>query len=252
MLFRRPPPPISDVDWAHVQRDFAVVASLPESAQARLRVMAARFLHTKSIEPVQGLVLDHCDRAAIAALACVPVLDLDLSAYDGWQSVVVYPGGFLARGEEVDAAGVVHEFEEARIGEAWLAGPVILSFEDVTRSGALDGHNVIIHEMAHKLDMLDGDANGHPPLHPGMDNERWYQVFSAAFEHANARLEAGCEPAIDAYAVESPTEFFAVTSEYFFELPRVLEDAYPELYGLLEAYYRPHRTRRMGAATRRT
>ena len=166
-------------------------------------------------------------------------MHLGLDYYDGWHSVVVYPGGFLARGHEMDEAGVVHEYEEARSGEAWLAGPVILSLEDVAASGQLDGYNVVIHEMAHKLDMLNGDANGHPPLHAGMDSRVWYEAFSAAYAHSNRCLDAGQEPPLDDYAAQSPAEFFAVASEYFFELPDVLRDAYPDVYRQLAAFYRP-------------
>jgi Mlc titration factor MtfA (ptsG expression regulator) len=152
---------------------------------------------------------------------------------------VVYPAGFLARGRYVDEAGVVHEYAEDRAGEAWLQGPVILSFEDIRASRERDGHNVVLHEMAHKLDMLDGDANGRPPLHPGMDPKRWYEDFSAAFESLNRCLDAGEAPPINAYAAESPGEFFAVASEYFFELPQVLGAAYPAVHAQLEAFYHP-------------
>jgi len=239
MLFRKAAPAIGDADWRFVLRRFALVGALDEPRRARLRALAARFLAAKAIEPVQGLALDPAQRAAIAALACVPVLELGLDAYDGWRSVVVYPAGFLARGQDVDEAGVVHEYAEPRSGETWLAGPVVLSWEEVAMSGDLDGYNVVVHEMAHKLDMLDGDANGRPPLHTGMDPVRWYEAFSTAFADLEACLDAGREPPIDDYAAQSPDEFFAVASEYFFELPEVLAAAYPEVYEQLDAFYRP-------------
>ena len=217
---------------------FALLARYGAPDRSRLRALTARFLGTKSIEPVQGLALDAPSRTALAALACIPVLELGLDAYAGWTSVVVHPGGFMVRDREVDEAGVVHEFAQARSGEAWLRGPVVLSWEDVAASGQLDGYNVVIHEMAHKLDMLNGDANGFPPLHAGMDAISWHRDFTAAFDDLNRRLDAGEPTPIDDYAAHSPGECFAVMSEYFFELPRVLERAYPEVYRQLVAYYR--------------
>jgi Mlc titration factor MtfA (ptsG expression regulator) len=243
-VFRRRTPSISDDAWAQVRGGFGLVGELAAGDEARLRALAARFLGVKSIEPVQGLELDEAQCAAIAALACLPVLELGLDLYRGWTSVVVYPGGFVARGHDVDESGVVHEFAEPRSGESWLHGPVIVSFEDVLASAGLDGYNVVIHEMAHKLDMGNGAANGFPPLHSGMDARAWYEDFSAAFRDMNARLDAGLHVPIDAYAAESPAEFFAVTSEYFFEVPRVLARGYPAVFAQLVAYYRQDPRRR--------
>ena len=105
-------------------------------------------------------------------------------------------------------------------------------------SGCGDGYNVVIHEMAHKLDMLDGDANGRPPLHRGMDAVAWSRDFGAAFEDLNRRIEAGETPPIDDYAAEEPGEFFAVASECFFETPGALAAAYPAVYSHLRGFYR--------------
>ena len=92
--------------------------------------------------------------------------------------------------------------------------------------------------MAHKLDMLDGDANGRPPLHRGMNPEAWSRDFSAAFDDLNRRIETGETPPIDDYAAEEPGEFFAVASEWFFERPDALDAAYPAVYGHLRDFYR--------------
>ena len=243
--------PIRDDAWRAALDAFPVLAALEPTAAWRLRELCARFLHEKSIEPVQGLEMDAAAHAALAALACLPVLELGLGSYTGWTSMIVYPGGFMARGQDVDEAGVVHEFAEARSGEAWSDGPVILSWEDIAASGQLDGYNVVVHEMAHKLDMLNGDANGFPPLRPGMHAAAWHAALSDAFEDLNARLDADRDSSIDDYAAHSPGEFFAVVSEYFFELPQVLDAAYPRVYAQLAAYYGQDLLGRMAAHARR-
>ena len=229
---------IDEADWAAALGRLPILEPLDDGERDRLRGLAARFVAGKSIEPVLGQRVDAVDAAVIAALACLPVLALGLDAYRSWRTVVIYPAGFVSRGRETDEAGVEHEWEEERSGESWLGGPMVLSFEDVDASGRGDGYNVVIHEAAHKLDMLDGDANGRPPLHQGMDAAAWSRDFAAAFEDLNRRIEMGETPPIDEYAGEEPGEFFAVASECFFETPGVLEAAYPSVYGHLRAFYR--------------
>ena len=46
------------------------------------------------------------------------------------------------------------------------------------------------------------------------------------------------ETALDPYGAESPAEFFAVTSEAFFETPHILQREYPDVYRQLAAFYR--------------
>lgn len=239
---------VTDATWRTVRQSLPIVATLSEPDAETLRALADRFLRTKSLEGAGGFELDDESRVVVAAQACVPILALGMEAYTGWRSVVVYPGGFVSRGTSVDESGVEHEWEEPSSGESWFRGPVVLSWEDVAASGQLEGYNVVIHEMAHKLDMLNGDANGFPPLHPGMDGANWYRVFSQAFEDLCARVDAGEETAIDDYATEGPDEFFAVTSEYFFELPEVLDEWYPQVYAELRAFYRQDPMERIAAA----
>ena len=241
-------PAVTDETWRTVRRSLPIVATLSEPDAAKLRVLTDSFRRTKSIEGAGGFELDEESRVVVAAQACVPILELGMEAYTGCRSVVVYPGGFVSRGTSIDESGVEHEWEEPRSGESWSQGPVVLSWEDVEASGRLEGYNVVIHEMAHKLDMLNGDANGFPPLHAEMDGAVWYRVMSEAFEDLCARVDAGEETDIDEYAAEEPGEFFAVISEYFFELPEVLDECYPKVYAELRAFYRQDPIERIGAA----
>ena len=148
------------------------------------------------------------------------------------------PAEFVPRHQYVDESGVVHQGDQSYAGEAWLQGPVILSWADIAASEYPDGVNVVIHEFAHKLDMLNGQANGFPPLHRGMSREAWSQIFSSAYEDFCARVDHDEDTVIDPYASESPGEFFAVLSEVFFELPEVVQDEYPQVYEQLAQFYR--------------
>ncbi|HEV2622551.1 MAG TPA: M90 family metallopeptidase [Frateuria sp.] len=232
--------PIAEPLWQDALRRCAPARRLGASDQAALRVLVTLFLENKSLEPVQGLELGEADRVLLAAHACIPILKLGLDWYDGWRSVIVYPDAFIPRRTRTDAAGVVHETRSVMAGEAWGRGPVILSWADVLDARGRPGHNVVIHEMAHKLDMLNGEANGFPPLHRGMDRRVWTQAFSDAWNRLRDDHRDGLPLPIDPYGLESEAEFFAVASEQFFETPATLREHLPQVYRQLELFYRQH------------
>ncbi|HEV2539539.1 MAG TPA: M90 family metallopeptidase [Frateuria sp.] len=232
--------PIAEPLWQDALRRCAPARRLGASDQAALRVLVTLFLEEKSLEPVQGLELDDADRVLLAAHACIPILNLGLDWYDGWRSVIVYPDAFIPRRTRTDAAGVVHQTRSVMAGEAWGRGPVILSWADVLDAGRKPGRNVVIHEMAHKLDMLNGEANGFPPLHRRMDRRAWTQIFSEAWNRLRDDHRDGLPLPIDPYGLESEAEFFAVVSEQFFEAPASLREHLPQVYRQLELFYRQH------------
>jgi len=220
--------------WQHVP----AARRLDPAARARLRDLAILFLHEKRVQGVHGLVIDESMRLVIALQACLLVLNLGLRWYRGWRSIVVYPDEFIATGEYQDESGVVHTVRRPLSGEAWLDGPVVLAWSEIAGQPADDGYNVVIHEFAHKLDMLDGATNGCPPLHSGMDRAAWSRDMQQAFDDLGRRIQSGSTAPIDPYAAESPDEFFAVVSELFFEDPAQLQGAYAPVYRQLAAFYR--------------
>jgi Mlc titration factor MtfA (ptsG expression regulator) len=227
----------SDI-WRWLVQDHPILDGLAEAELATLRRLSTLFLREKVFEGADGLELTDPMREVIAVQACLPILHLGLESYENWKTVIVVPDVFIQEHAEFDRAGVVHEWDEDNSGESWDSGPVVLSWKDVEASGWGDGYNVIIHEAAHRLDLLDGEVNGRPELHAEMNPAEWLEVFSRAFEHLKRRAGRKRRLKIDPYAVEDDTEFFAVTSEYFFEQPEVLDGEYPDVYRLLSAYFR--------------
>ena len=233
-------------DWEAAFGALPLLAGFAAEQRERLVELALLFLRDKRLEPVQGLQLTDRMRCVIALQACLPILELGLDWYRGWYAVIVYPAEFVPAHESVDADGVVWVDEEAKSGEAWEQGPVILSWADVATGTDLDGYNVIVHELAHKLDMRDGMANGRPPLPPGLSGERWAHAFAAAYAAHGRRVDAGEDTPLDPYGAESPAEFFAVVSEAFFETPALLVGEYPAVYAQLRAFYRQDPLTRLG------
>jgi MtfA peptidase len=237
--FRRPPP-IPAPTWSAVRAAVPWVRALAAPEQEALARLAARFLHGKTITPLAGLELDARDRATLAALCCLPLLRFGEAGLRGWSQLLVYPEAFRVERSHVDAAGVLHQWQDELIGEAWEAGPLVLSWADV-RSDLADpraGYCVAVHEMAHKIDVLDGVLDGTPPL-PRTWQRAWARDFQQAFDALAREVDAGGTPAVDGYAAEAPEEFFAVCSEYHFSDPALLRRAMPEVAAHLERFYGP-------------
>jgi Mlc titration factor MtfA (ptsG expression regulator) len=240
--------PLADEEWDAACAALPFLAGISDDELARLRELSVLFLDAKQMTGAGGLALTNGIRLSIAIQACLPILNLGLEYYAGWVGIVVYPGEFVAPREEHDEDGVVHEYDETIAGEAWEGGPVLLSWEDARHSAAdvHEGYNVVIHEFAHKLDMLNGEADGMPPLHAGMDGRAWQAALSAAYADFCRQVDAYDETedidedafAIDPYAAEHPSEFFAVLSEAFFEIPHVVLAEYPEVYAQFKLFYR--------------
>jgi len=230
--------PVSPAQWQDAFAALPILKGLSAQEQDSLRKLAILFLHHKAIETTQGLVLDQQMKLLIALQACLTILKLGLDCYDGWYSVIVYPAGFAPARVVTDEYGIEHHVQDHLAGESWQQGPVILSWDDTAHAGIIDGHNLVIHEFAHKLDMQNGVANGYPPLHGNMHKDSWVQAFTVGYEDFVARCEHGKHIGIDCYAASSPAEFFAVFSEVFFERPAVIKQYYPAIYMQLCLYYR--------------
>lgn len=259
----RPPVEIPLPLWEDALAGYPFLARLPAAERERLHALARQFLADKQMAGAGGLELTAAMQVAIAAQACLPVLELGLDWYRGWTSIVVYPGEFVVPRRQTDDAGVVHEFEEPISGEAWEGGPLLLSWADAQSTTTETGsaYSVVIHEFAHKLDLIDGEADGVPPfspkLHAAIDARAWraalddaYWRFVAELELVERELPADVDPdssdadayythlPLDPYAAQEPGEFFAVSAESFFVAPEALQRAFPEWYALLAAFFR--------------
>ena len=217
-----------------------ILHGLTADELARLREAASLFIHDKTFSAAGGADVDDDTQHLIALQASLLTLNLSEDSYRGWNEIILYPDEFLRHREETDEAGVVHHSRDILAGESWHGGPLVLSIADVAASGRADGFNVVLHEFAHKLDMLNGDANGFPPLHHGMDAAAWAHDFTSAYEDLCARVDADEDTAIDPYATTDPAEFFAVLTEVFFETPHFLHAVYPAIYRQLQQFYRQH------------
>ena len=228
----------SEAAWLDAWQRLPVLDGITGDDAKRLRELAAIFVAEKNFEAIEGLSLTPLMKQVIGLQACLPILNLGLDWYDRLGSLVVYPEVFVSEVSEHDEFGVVHDYHEERGGEAWEHGTLVLAWSEIEAHLDFDGHNVVIHEVAHTLDSADGQTNGRPPLPPDIEPQRWQDDFLAAYDDFVARVDAGEDTEIDPYAAESPAEFFAVFTEAFFELPDVLSAEYPAVYEHLSRFFK--------------
>ncbi len=223
-----------------LSRNVALYRVLPPDDQRELEGHVQVLLAEKSFEGCGGLTLTDEITVTIAGCAALLLLHRDTDYYPGLRSILVYPSTYFAPAQTHLGGGVVLEGTQARLGESWHRGAVVLAWDDVLRGAAdmHDGRNVVLHELAHQLDQQDGWADGAPELPHRAMYRPWARVLSREFEAHTRAVDAGRPTLIDPYGALNPAEFFAVVTEAFFEKPKQLRARHPDLYEQLQAFYR--------------
>jgi Mlc titration factor MtfA (ptsG expression regulator) len=237
-LMTSPFPATWETYLAHNAR-FTEQLSPLENGQLREAIQV--FVAEKNWEGCAGLVVTDEHRVTIAAQMARMILYFENEYFDQVLSILIYPNTYLAKSTNQMGSGVIVEGDSGRLGEAWYRGPVILSWADVlaTAHHLNQGHNVVIHEFAHQLDMRNGrTADGVPTIESATVAERWLQVMPRAFEKLGHMCREGLPSVLDCYGATSPAEFFAVASESYFEQPSQLAHQWPAVFELLDTFYR--------------
>ncbi|MFB3116569.1 MAG: zinc-dependent peptidase [Gammaproteobacteria bacterium] len=234
-LFLKPLPP----DWIQIlEKNVSIYSLLPQNLREELHGRINIFLDEKEFIGCAGLQISNEIRVTIAGNACILLLKRDKRCFPRFTTILIYPDTYVSREVKSDGLVVVHE-ESVRAGESWYRGPVVLSWADVMR-GSLnnsDGHNVVLHEFAHKLDEENEIMNGLPVLRDSSHYAEWAEVLSKEFDSLLIRIDRGTNSVIDAYGAVSPPEFFAVATESFFEKPLLMKNKLPDLYQQFRRFY---------------
>lgn len=213
--------------------------ALPADLQLQLKKLIQVFVAEKQFVGCADLVVTDEMKVTIAAQACLLLLNKPAHYYPKLKQILIYPAAFVVPTAQSDTAGVVSEMAQVRLGESWQTGQIILSWVDTLKSAAIcnDGHNLVIHEFAHQLDQLKGQATGAPLLSSTQAYQEWSLVLSHEFEQLQKQLAQGLPTLFDSYAATNPAEFFAVISEVFFEQPDLFAAQHSALYQQLRSFY---------------
>jgi hypothetical protein len=219
-------------------RNVPLYRRMPPELQRQLQARINVFLNEKAFVGCGGLEITDEMKVTIAAHACFLILNRDTNYFPGFSTILVYPDTYLVD-EVVYDGEVATEGQDARSGESWHLGPVILSWQDVQESLAdrSYGYNVVMHEFAHKLDEENGYVDGVPALAESSHYREWTDVLARAYGASGQAGASRHNPVLDEYAYSAPEEFFAVATETFFEKPGQMKEELPELYGQLSRFY---------------
>jgi Mlc titration factor MtfA (ptsG expression regulator) len=230
--------------WRRILRQrVPIYRRLPADLQGQLRGLIQVFLAEKAFIGCRGQAITDEVRVTIAAQACLLLLNRPAGRegyFPGLTQVLVYPGAFAVDRVRTAGAGVVQDQRQVLLGESWSQGQVLLSWQDSLDGAALpdDGHNLVVHEFAHQLDQENGHANGAPPLPSKARYARWSAVMQSEFNRLQAQAAVQASTLLNHYGASDPAEFFAVSTEVFFEQPQALLAEHPALYAELSRYYR--------------
>lgn len=233
------PTPDAFLDWQQAL-SIPLLTPLDEPERRQVVRVARQFLRQKRLVPLQGLALTELMAQRIALLFSLPVLKLGIEWLDGFHDVLIHPAPFTVAGEWMDEFGLVHSGPNVQSGQSWDQGPVVLNWLEIQDSFDLSGFNLIIHEVAHKLDKRGNERPSGVPAMPLRDIAHWEQTLHAAMEALREEIELVGEDAasMDPYAATDPAECFAVLSEYFFSAPDLLVERFPEVYRNFCSFYR--------------
>ena len=226
--------------WKSTLESLPLWTELSDEQRSRLADITRVLVLEKRWEGCGGFELDDRVRVTIAAQAALLILEIDHEYYRRVRSILVYPSSFLVPSTHRGSSGLAQSGDLPALGVAHYAGPVVLAWDSSLQGAqnADDGRNLVLHEFAHKLDMLDGYADGKPPLGDHELYKRWVRVMTEEFEQLIKASQKGRRTLIDKYGTTNPAEFFAVVTECFFEKGRTMRRKEPELYDLFATYYR--------------
>ncbi len=234
--------PWPDAWEAIASANVGAFALLDDAERARLRQLAQVFIAEKNWEGCGGLELTEEIRVTIAVQGCLLILGRDHDLFAAVISILVYPSTVVTPEQRLPFFGFARQplVPGTPIsGLAYRGDTVILVWDEVLRGARdpHDGRNVVLHELAHAIDFLDGAADGTPPLESRAEYRTWAAVCNAAYQALGSAVHHGVHTVLRSYGATNEAEFFAVATEAFFERPRHLLEELPALYGVLARFY---------------
>lgn len=232
------------VKWKEILEQRVIHYSfLNSDEKIHLEQLVQVFIAEKSFEGCNGLEITDEIRVVISSEACLLLLGLRHDLYRQVVTILVYPSTVVIPPSKVGVFIQNPFFERPKTaisGQAFMRGPVILVWDAVKRGARHpeSGHNVVYHEFAHILDMLDGAADGTPGLHSRDQYRIWAKVFSEEFLELRSKSKKGEKTFLDTYGAKNEAEFFAVATEFFFDKPVKMQRTHKALYDVLAGFYR--------------
>jgi Mlc titration factor MtfA (ptsG expression regulator) len=196
-------------------------------------------LSEKTFEGCNELEITDEITVTIAAFASILLMHRQTDYYPRLTTILVYPQAYVVPNKEHLPGGVVAEGIEVREGESWSHGIVVLSWQDIQKAskGMAKGHNVVLHEFAHQIDTGFEEEENSQFLSDLRGFSNWLEGMQADFEQLKNDAIENRYTFLDKYGALNEAEFFAVATEFFFEIPKEFQKAQPNLYHKLKIFY---------------
>lgn len=219
-------------DWSlFLQKSVSFYQRLSDKDKVCFEQRCLLFWQTTKIESSQDVEVTDEDRLLVAASAIIPVWSFTHWHYFNIKTVILLPGRFNDKYQY----GMPDSVISGMVGTGAMIGKMALSKPDLHHgfSNDADKHNVGIHEFVHLVDMADGQTDGFP------ERVTKYEYCAPWFEFVHHKINEmeNSSSNINDYATTNSAEFFAVSSEYFFERPKMLKKKHPKLYEYLSQFY---------------
>lgn len=227
--------------WQRIlENEVPYYQKLPPHYRDILKQRMMIFLNEKLFEVCGGLQITERVKVIISAYACVLLLEEESDYYPDLQSILVYPDDYVAPLNEEDEAGVITTGSEARKGESWTMGSIILSWNDLEENiyNDKDNQNLIFHEFSHQLDQHYGLTAGITAKGKVTQRNEWNNIIASSLKDLRRKVKRKEASILDEYGATEPAEFFSVATEAFFEDSKRFSIEYTQLYKLLERFYR--------------
>ena len=202
-----------------LRRNVSYYERLSTAEQQELQRTIEVFVAEKNFEGCGGLEITEEIKVTIAAYACILLLHIENhNYYPRLRSILVYPHAYVVPEVRRAVGSLVVESDEARAGESWRTGAVVIAWDHVLhRPADPPGYgNVVLHEFAHQLDQEKGVATGAPVLPKPSMYHAWARILGREYKALSEAAAANRPTLLDKYGATNPAEFFAVATECFF------------------------------------
>lgn len=227
---KKPTEPVT-VDSELLEKNVLFYAKLDHAEKLQFENDAKTFLEDTAITGVDTKV-DTLDKLLVASAAIIPIFYFKKWKYYNLREVLLYSDSINM---DFESTGNGDRNILGMVGSGVYDGKMFLSKHALQQGffNKTDKNNTAIHEFVHLIDKLDGDTDGIPEIL--LDKQYvlpWIDLIQTSMQQIAKRKSD-----INPYATMNKAEFLAVSAEYFFERPDLLEQKHPQLYGMLKEIF---------------
>jgi len=203
-----------------IESKISFYRNLKPSLKRKFECNVKYFIQDKVFEGREGFIVKEDTKLLIACAATQISFGHFPTIFEHFHKIIIHPDKYYSSYTDQYHHGEVHSSGVIKL--SWKAFTEGLRIKD-------DGFHVGFHEMAHALKIEDYTL--HDTEHCFLDKKSLHEFHNYALERIKNKPDS---EVLRDYAFNNPEEFFAVSIEYFFELPNELSKMEPEIFNFLK------------------